>query len=58
MSCFKVDTKHGRKWMVDRVTAEKYIVQLQQALVLSQRTEPDVAGDSRAQPDMSKGGLG
>ena len=31
MSCFKVDTNHGRQWMVDRVSAEKYIVQLQQA---------------------------
>ena len=50
MSCFKVDTEHGRQWMVDRVSAEKYIVQLQQALEFSQRTEVDTAGDSRAQP--------
>jgi len=50
MTCFKVDTEHGRQWMVDRVSAEKYIVQLQQALDFSQRTKPDTAGDSRAEP--------
>ena len=51
MSCFKVDTEHGRQWMVDRESAEKYIIQLQQAHDLSQRTEPGTAGDSRLQPD-------
>ncbi len=53
MSCFKVDTDHGRQWMVDRVSAEKYIVQLQQAHDLSQRTKPGKAGDSRAKPALS-----
>ncbi len=50
MSCFKVDTDHGRQWMVDRQSAEKYIIQLQQAHKLSQRTEVGTAGGSRAQP--------
>lgn len=50
LNCFKVDTKHGRRWMIDRPSAEKYIIQLQQAQEASGRSRPDLPGRHQLTP--------
>ena len=50
LECAKVDTEHGSRYLIERESLEKYIIQLQQA---RDQKRPDMSGSGRSSPALT-----